>query len=178
MSAVTGRCYGRRPRDGRLLSRFGCHRAAVWPGWIENRTHPGRLRSDLQTVLKTAGLTSASVRQRSPRFRNGQHDSMLVRPRPLSTSDLAVILAVAAGPRQQSVRTPRGSPPVSHADLHRPLGSGHRRACLPALDQASANWTFEVVSDGTTLMPLRRGVDRRPGSCAGCLLLVCRCALI
>ena len=37
-------------------------------GMDENRTHPGRLNSAPQTVLKTAGLASAKVHRRPSLF--------------------------------------------------------------------------------------------------------------
>lgn len=46
-----------------------------------------------QTDLKTADLTSATVRQRPPRFDYEVRQSMIVRPRPRSTAGLAVISA-------------------------------------------------------------------------------------
>ncbi len=47
-----------------------------------NRTHPGRLSSAPQTVLKTAGLASTTVHQRPPEFDRWFAHSMVARPRP------------------------------------------------------------------------------------------------
>jgi hypothetical protein len=55
--------------------------------WMESYGRP-------QTVLKTAGLTSADVHQRPPRFNLCCRDSVVVRYRPQSSASLAVILAV------------------------------------------------------------------------------------
>src|SRR5579864_739296 len=59
-----------------------------------NRTHPGRLNSAPQTVLKTAFLTSAAVRRRPPPIKPAHHASADVHQRALRCAKLAVILAV------------------------------------------------------------------------------------
>ncbi len=56
-----------------------------------NRTHPGRLSSAPQTVLKTAGLASITVRRSPPRFEPLPRQSTGVRRRPLSSIGMAVI---------------------------------------------------------------------------------------
>jgi len=48
-------------------------------GMDGNRTHPGRLNSAPQTVLKTAFLTSAAVRRRPPQIEIERPDSADVR---------------------------------------------------------------------------------------------------
>jgi hypothetical protein len=63
-------------------------------GMDGNRTHPGRLSSAPQTVLKTAGLQSTTVRQRALQFGRKHQWSAIVRPRPLKSAGLAVVLAV------------------------------------------------------------------------------------
>jgi len=63
-------------------------------GMDGNRTHPGRLSSAPQTVLKAAFLPSGNVRQRPRKMRSQQPASADVRWR-LPTSDrMAVTLAV------------------------------------------------------------------------------------
>ena len=64
-------------------------------GMDGNRTHPGRLSSAPQTVLKTAGLASTAVHQRPPEFGYYLADSKVVRPLPQLYSKSAVILAVS-----------------------------------------------------------------------------------
>ena len=59
-----------------------------------NRTHPGRVISAPQTVLKTAGLTSTDVHCCPPTFERRPLKSAYIRHRPLSSIGLAVILAV------------------------------------------------------------------------------------
>ena len=59
-----------------------------------NRTHPGRLNSAPQTVLKTALLTSTKVRQRPPKIKADDPTSAGVRQRPPRFKKLAVSLAV------------------------------------------------------------------------------------
>ncbi len=61
-------------------------------GMDGNRTHPGRLRSAPQTVLKTAGSVSANVHQRPSEFNLGRSNSVPVQGRPLSSAVSAVIL--------------------------------------------------------------------------------------
>ena len=63
-------------------------------GMDGNRTHPGRLSSAPQTVLKTAELASAEGRQRPPKFDLCGRHSAVVRHRPLPSAGLAVFLAV------------------------------------------------------------------------------------
>src|SRR3979409_170658 len=63
-------------------------------GMDGNRTHPGRLNSAPQTVLKTAGLASTAVHQRPSQFDSWLAHSMVVRGRLQMSSTLAVNLAV------------------------------------------------------------------------------------
>src|SRR6266849_3434653 len=63
-------------------------------GMDGNRTHPGRLSSAPQTVLKTARLASGSVHERMLPFGCKPRLSTIVRCRPQRSADLAVILAV------------------------------------------------------------------------------------
>ena len=63
-------------------------------GMDGNRTHPGRLSSAPQTVLKTAGLASAAVRRRPLEFGRRGSESMTVLVRPQSAVVSAVSLAV------------------------------------------------------------------------------------
>ncbi len=74
-----------------------------------NRTHPGRLNSAPQTVLKTARLASASVHERPHEFVHKVPDSMPVRRRTQPFAGLAVFLAVtrrkAAGRKLGRIRT-------------------------------------------------------------------------
>ena len=77
---------------------FGCHRSQnrrKLAGMDGNRTHPGRLNSAPQTVLKTAGLGSATVRQRPLEFDLWLALSIVDRPRPRLSIMLAVNLAVS-----------------------------------------------------------------------------------
>jgi hypothetical protein len=64
-------------------------------GMDGNRTHQGHLNSALQTVLKIAGRASASVYERLPHASHQRRQSVNVRVRPQSTTDLAVYLAVS-----------------------------------------------------------------------------------
>ena len=68
-------------------------------GMDGNRTHPGRLNSAPQTVLKTAGLGSVTVCQRPLGFDFWLAHSVVDRPRPRLSIMLAVNLAVS-GPRR------------------------------------------------------------------------------
>ena len=70
------------PRVGKLAGMDG------------NRTHPGRLSSAPQTVLKTAGLPSTDVRQGAHTFSYARSQSVIVRDGPQPSAGLAVILAV------------------------------------------------------------------------------------
>ena len=63
-------------------------------GMDENRTHPGRLNSAPQTVLKTAAPGSTLIRQRPHQFSRERPLSVIVRIRPQSCALLAVFLAV------------------------------------------------------------------------------------
>jgi hypothetical protein len=47
-----------------------------------NRTHPGRLSSAPQTVLKTAGRGPMTIHQRSHKFSRMHSFSVIVRHRP------------------------------------------------------------------------------------------------
>ena len=86
----------------------------------ENRTHPGRLNSAPQTVLKTAGLASMTIRQRPLEFDRYLEDSMVVRTRALMSGSLAVNLAVIADESTKSriSRKPQGT------ELPRSAGAG------------------------------------------------------
>jgi len=72
-------------------------------GMDGNRTHPGRLSSAPQTVLKTAGLPSARLRQGPHKFGHQRQHSMLVRIRPQSSAGLAVFLAVSEADREATL---------------------------------------------------------------------------
>jgi hypothetical protein len=63
-------------------------------GMDGNRTHPGRLNSAPQTVLKTAGLASVTVHQRLLEFDRSLAHSTIIRLHPQLSGTLAVILAV------------------------------------------------------------------------------------
>ena len=63
-------------------------------GMDENRTHPGRLNSAPQTVLKTVFLSSNNVGRHSPSMEIVLQESSDVRRCPLAFTRLAVILAV------------------------------------------------------------------------------------
>jgi hypothetical protein len=63
-------------------------------GMDGNRTHPGRLSSAPQTVLKTAGLSSASVHRSPQEFGYEPAHFIFVHPHPPSSAYLAVTLAV------------------------------------------------------------------------------------
>src|SRR6266481_8820895 len=73
----------------------GCRLGAKVAGMDGNRTHPGRLSSAPQTVLKTAGLRSTDVRQRPQQFSRMRRQSMNVRIHPPLSAALAVFLAVS-----------------------------------------------------------------------------------
>src|SRR5229473_175312 len=64
-------------------------------GMDGNRTHPGRLSSAPQTVLKTAGLASGIVHQGPLQFNHWRRQSPTVHSRPQSSASLAVILGQA-----------------------------------------------------------------------------------
>jgi hypothetical protein len=77
--------------------RFGCHWLSPprkMAGMDGNRTHPGRLSSAPQTVLKTAGLPSMDVHYGPLQFSGKHRWSVIVRQRPRMAAGLAVILAV------------------------------------------------------------------------------------
>ena len=59
-----------------------------------NRTHPGRLSSAPQTVLKTAGVTSADVPRRTPEIELPDQATADDHADPPQCTQLAVILAV------------------------------------------------------------------------------------
>src|SRR5579864_9658076 len=63
-----------------------------------NRTHPGRVIGAPQTVLKTAGRSSMTVRSRVPKFGSDDHQCATVRTHPPSFAGLAVFLAVIDPP--------------------------------------------------------------------------------
>src|SRR5712692_5121212 len=63
-------------------------------GMDGNRTHPGRLSSAPQTVLKTAGLPSIDVHRGPLQFDRTPSDSRTVRLCPAVSVTLAVFLAV------------------------------------------------------------------------------------
>ncbi len=63
-------------------------------GMDGNRTHPGRLSSAPQTVLKTAGRGCAIVDWRPQQFGYEPQHSKFVCPQPRSSASLAVLLAV------------------------------------------------------------------------------------
>src|SRR5260370_32471524 len=76
--------------DRQLL---GCHDRRIVAGMDGNRTHPGRLNSAPQTVLKTAG-PFASVNYRPPEFQPCVVESAIICRHPLPFAQLAVSLAV------------------------------------------------------------------------------------
>jgi hypothetical protein len=67
-------------------------------GMDGNRTHPGRLSSAPQTVLKTAGLPSATVHQQPPKFGRVGQECVAVRHCPRSAVGLAVKLLAVSDP--------------------------------------------------------------------------------
>src|SRR5260370_36605239 len=62
-------------------------------GMDGNRTHPGRLSSAPQTVLKTAGLISIAVHSRPHQFSRDRQESLIVRHCPPQSTGFAVFLA-------------------------------------------------------------------------------------
>src|SRR6266851_9796606 len=64
-------------------------------GMDGNRTHPGRLSSAPQTVLKTAALPSRAVHGGPLEFDRAPSDSTIVQLRPPLSVELAVFLAVS-----------------------------------------------------------------------------------
>ena len=78
-------------------------------GMDGNRTHPGRLNSAPQTVLKNADYVSTSVRLHPLEFDRQLAYSTVLRARPLMSASLAVILAVglAVNRSLHPVRKPR-----------------------------------------------------------------------
>src|ERR1700682_1409196 len=68
--------------------------AAKLAGMDGNRTHPGRLSSAPQTILKTAGLASIKVHWRPYQFSYQRLQSIIVFARPHPSAGLAVFLAV------------------------------------------------------------------------------------
>ena len=60
----------------------------------ENRTHPGRLNSAPQTVLKTAGHVPRGVQRRPSKLESLCHESADIHDRPPTSVLLAVFLAV------------------------------------------------------------------------------------
>ena len=77
-------------------------------GMDGNRTHPGRLSSAPQTVLKTAGLTSGPVHKRSLQFMRKRLHSTIVGSGPPMSAGLAVYLAVSDPSRRFAYRTGLG----------------------------------------------------------------------
>ena len=69
--------------------------AAELAGMDGNRTHPGRLSSAPQTVLKTAGPSSATVHRYAYKLGRRHRQSVIVRSRPPRSTVLAVFLAVS-----------------------------------------------------------------------------------
>ena len=109
------------PRGSRSTTRAACRvttlvvigEAPIWlsfwlsrppklAGMDENRTHPGRLNSAPQTVLKTVGLVSVTVRQRPLEFDLWLAHSVVDRRRPRLSSRLAVKLAVSGSRRPEN----------------------------------------------------------------------------
>jgi hypothetical protein len=75
------------------LAVVGCHTARAWT--VADECDLGRTSMDApQTVLKTAGLTSAVVHNWPPAFGIEPENSLDVRSHPQSVAGLAVILAV------------------------------------------------------------------------------------
>ena len=72
---------------GRWLDKVirdpGCVKLAGMDG---NRTHPGRLSSAPQTVLKTAWVACATVHLRPHQFSHEGRQSLIVRIRPRSSA--------------------------------------------------------------------------------------------
>ena len=91
-------------------------------GMDGNRTHPGRLSSAPQTVLKTAFLVSANVRRGPSQIETHETRSTELRALPPRFTKLAVTLAVrtrppmAHGPEPAYIAS-RG--PASSADVPR-----------------------------------------------------------
>ncbi len=82
------------PAKARGRSLRWLSRALKLAGMDGSRTHPGRLNSAPQTVLKTAELMSTDVHYRPPTIERQPLQSTYVRHRPLLSIGLAVILAV------------------------------------------------------------------------------------
>src|SRR5216684_1236917 len=80
-------------------------------GMDGNRTHPGRLSSAPQTVLKTAGLASRDVHPRPLKLNQGHRQSAAFRSCPQSSARLAVILAVGETGGASSGVLSRADPP-------------------------------------------------------------------
>ena len=95
-------------QDGRVWLSFWLSLRRTLAGMDGNRTHPGRLNSAPQTVLKTASLKSALVHERALEFGRSVQESLIVRLRPQSSAGLAVSLAVE---ELRSVIQPRLEPP-------------------------------------------------------------------
>jgi hypothetical protein len=76
-------------------------------GMDGNRTHPGRLNSAPQTVLKTAGLPSTDVHRGPLQFDRTPSDTRTVRHCPLVSVKLAVFLAVSDPPGNTGLLVPR-----------------------------------------------------------------------
>jgi hypothetical protein len=70
-------------------------RPPILAGMDENRTHPGRLNSAPQTVLKTAGLPTTDVHGSTPQLDRAPSDSRIVHLCPPASIKLAVFLAVS-----------------------------------------------------------------------------------
>src|ERR1700704_130644 len=77
-------------------------------GMDRNRTHPGRLSSAPQTVLKAAVLASTSVHERPLVFDRQPAYSVIFRLRPQSPATLAVNLAVSTRTFRGANTTKRG----------------------------------------------------------------------
>ena len=100
-------------------------------GMEGNRTHPGRLSSAPQTVLKTAGLASASVHQGPPKFDRLSRESIIVRARPQISVGLAVNLAVSEPSKPSGDNLVQRAPGTVSDDLLESPVDELRDICTP-----------------------------------------------
>jgi hypothetical protein len=125
-------------------------------GMDGNRTHPGRLNSAPQTVLKTALLTSVGVHRRAPKIESGVLPSVDGCGRPPLCGSLAVYLAVSARDRDHDRaggaphRLPVSRPPNLCHDVLKlfqlnPIGCLTRTwKCTPTADQTTG-WPVSMI---------------------------------
>jgi len=111
-----------------------------------NRTHPGRLNSAPQTVLKTAGMSSASVHTGPLQFDRAPSDSGIVRLYPSMSAKLAVFLAVS-DPFGGGLLIPRFRFDSLH-EHHRVVdGLSHKTTWLATIPERLRRWASQWLPE-------------------------------